>query len=156
MGVVLGDEISGRRELFITQVFIRVPPKIDPNVVAELVRARIANVRTIAIDPRLGATAKKLAAGLAAGKPRDALWPDAKKELDGLGMDYGRVGSVITAVAETDSIDGAALVGDYKPDAVGIGVAQGVHPEIGDNAIWVVVLLAERLATTSPAPPKPK
>jgi uncharacterized protein YkwD len=145
MGVVLGDEISGRRELFITQVFIRVPPKIDPKVIAELVRSRIAAVRKVTVDSRLAATAHELAIGLAAGKPRDALWPDAKKELDGLGMDYGRVGSVITAVAETDSIDGTALVGDYKPDAIGVGVAQGVHPEIGDNAIWVVVLLAERI-----------
>jgi uncharacterized protein YkwD len=148
MGVVLGDEISGRRELFITQVFIRIPPKIDPNAVAELVRTRISQVRKVVVDPRLVATAKQLASGLAAGKPRDALWPDATKELDKLGNVYGRVGSVITAVAETDSIDGAALVGDYKPDAIGVGIAQGVHPEIGDNAIWVVVLLAERLTTT--------
>jgi uncharacterized protein YkwD len=156
IGVVLGEEISGRRELFITQVFIRIPPKIDPGAVAELVRSRIAKVRPVDVDPRLVATAKKLAAGLAAGKPRDALWPDATKELDKLGNIYGRVGSVITAVAETDSIDGAALVGDYRPDAVGIGVAQGTHPEIGDNAIWIVVLMAERLTTTSPPPSQPK
>ncbi len=156
IGVVLGEEISGRRELFITQVFIRIPPKIDPAAVAELVRARIANLRAVVIDPRLAATAKTLATGLAAGKPRDALWPEATKELDKLGNVYGRVGSVITAVAETDSIDAAALVGDYKPDAIGIGVAQGMHPEIGDNAIWIVVLMAERLTSTSPTPPQPK
>src|SRR5580704_4165828 len=41
IGVVLGDEISGRRELFVTQVFIRIPPKIDPATVTELVRSRI-------------------------------------------------------------------------------------------------------------------
>jgi hypothetical protein len=145
IGVVLGDEVSGRRELFVTQVFIRVPPKIDPGAVAELVRKRIDKVRSITIDSQLAAIAGQLADGLAAGKAREALWGAAKKQLDQLGSRYARVGSVITAVAETDTLDGASLMGDYKPDDIGVGIAQGTHPEIGDGAIWIVVLMGERL-----------
>ncbi|HEY3803899.1 MAG TPA: CAP domain-containing protein [Kofleriaceae bacterium] len=155
IGVVLGDEISGRRELYLTEVFIRIPPKIDPAAVAELVRSRIDLKRHVAIDPTLVATAQEVATGLAAGHPRDELWPTAKKELDKLGARYARVGSVITAVVETDSIDGASLLGDYKPDDIGVGVAQGMHPQIGENAIWIVVLMAERLDTPAPHPPPP-
>jgi hypothetical protein len=109
------------------------------------VRKRIDKVRSITIDSQLAAIAGQLADGLAAGKAREALWGAAKKQLDQLGSRYARVGSVITAVAETDTLDGASLMGDYKPDDIGVGIAQGTHPEIGDGAIWIVVLMGERL-----------
>jgi hypothetical protein len=44
-----------------------------------------------------------------------------------------------------DTLDGKQLVGDYKPDDIGIGIAQGTNPEIGENAIWIVILMAEKL-----------
>ncbi|HEY1554498.1 MAG TPA: CAP domain-containing protein [Kofleriaceae bacterium] len=145
IGVVLGDEVSGRRELFLTQVFIRVPPKVDPARTADLVRARIATVRPVAVDAQLQSIAQGVADGLAVGKTRDQMWPDARKRLDKLGARYTRVGSVVTAVADLDALDGKELVGDYKPDDIGVGIAQGTHPEIGENAIFIVVLMAERV-----------
>ncbi len=145
MAVVLGDEVSGRRELFVTQVFIRIPPKIDPNATAELVRKRLEAVRPVSVSAKLTSVAQQLAEGLATGHSRDSLWPAARKQLDSLGTQYARVGSVITAVAETDTLDGKQLVGDSKPDDVGIGIAQGSHPEIGEGAVWIVILMAEKL-----------
>jgi len=29
-------------------------------------------------------------------------------------------------------------------DDLGLGLAQGPHPELGDNAIWIVLLYANR------------
>ncbi|MBV8761032.1 MAG: CAP domain-containing protein [Deltaproteobacteria bacterium] len=153
IGVVYGDDVSGRREMFVTQVFIRVPPKIDPAQAAELVRSRIEKVRRIGVSAVLQSTAQQLADGLAAGKSRDTLWPRARKQLDALGNQYARVGSVITAVAELDTVDGKELVGEYLPDDIGVGIAQGTHPEIGENAVWIVVLMAERNPPASRPPP---
>jgi uncharacterized protein YkwD len=144
IGVVFGDEVSGRREIFITQVFTRVPPKIDVARTTETVRQRIAAARPVANSARLSAIAQQLADALASGKTRDQAYPLVKKQVDGLGAVYSRVGSVITAASELDSIDGRGLIGDAKPDDVGIGIAQGMHPDIGDNAIWIVLLLAEK------------
>ncbi len=144
ISVVLGDDVSGRRELFLTQVFIRIPPKIDPAAAAELVRQRLAGVRAVNVNIQLSSIAQQLADGLAIGKTRDQLWPGAHKRLETLNATYARVGSVITAVGELDTLDGKSLVGDYKPDEIGIGLAQGTHPEIGDGAIWIVILMAER------------
>jgi uncharacterized protein YkwD len=148
IAVVPGEEVSGghgRRELFVTQVFIRIPPKVDTKLAAELVKKRLDAVRPVTVTAKLTATAQQLADGLAAGKSRDSLWPQARHQLDALGNLYARVGSVITAVAELDTIDGKQLVGDYHPDDIGIGIAQGTHPEIGEGAIWIVILMAEKL-----------
>jgi uncharacterized protein YkwD len=145
IGVALGDDVGGKRELFVTQVFIRIPPKVDAARAAQIVEQQLDTVRAVKRNPKLTATAQQLADGLAAGKSRDSLWPAASHQLDALGNQYARVGSVITAVSELDSLDGKQLVGDYKPDDVGIGIAQGTHPEIGEGAIWIVILMAEKL-----------
>ena len=70
--------------------------------------------------------------------------PAARTELDKMAGGYSKVGSVITAVADLAAVDGKELVGDYRPDDIGVGIAQGTHPEIGEGAIWIVVLMAER------------
>jgi hypothetical protein len=150
IGVVFGGGEDESRVLFVTQVFIRVPPKLDPAQAAEEVRQRIAQVRPVGTDGKLQAIAQEFAAGLAAGKSRESLWPAASKKLDGMSAAYVRVGSVINAASELDAIDGKSLVGSFKPDTVGVGIAQGTHPEIGEGAIWIVVLLAEK------QPPKKK
>ena len=154
IGIALGDDVGGRRELFVTQVFIRIPPKVDAARVASVVEQQLDTVRKVKRNAKLTATAQQLADGLAAGKSRDSLWPAASHQLDALGNQYARVGSVITAISELDSLDGKELVGDYKPDDVGIGIAQGMHPEIGEGAIWIVILMGERLGNSSSPPPQ--
>ncbi len=144
MGAVFGEEVSGRREIFITQVFTRVPPKVDPAKAADLVLQRISAVKPVGNSARLAGIAQRLADALATGKTREQAYPLVKKDVDGLGGLYGRVGSVITAAADLDSVDGKSLVGDQKMDDVGIGISQGPHPEIGDGAVWIVVLLGQK------------
>jgi uncharacterized protein YkwD len=145
IGVVLGEEVAGRREMFLTQVFIRIPPKVEHDKAVELVHARVNAARPVALSAGLSHVAQDVADGLAAGKTRESLWPSAKKKLDTLGARYARVGSVVTAVADLDTVDGGEIIGEYKPDDIGVGIAQGSHPEIGEGAVWIVVLLAEKL-----------
>jgi len=144
IGAVFGDEVSGRREIFITQVFTRVPPRIDPARTADAIVQKIIKSRPVATNPRLTAIAQQLAGSLAAGKTRDEAYPLVKKQVDALGNVYARVGSVITAAADLDSVDGGSLLGSGKTDDIGVGVAQGSHPEIGEGAMWIVVLLAQK------------
>lgn len=145
IGIIYGDEVSGRREIFITQVFTRVPPKLDPATAAEAIRKRIYAVRPIGGDLQLAGIAQDLAAGLARGLTREAAYAPLKARVDALGRRYARVGSVITTTASVDVVDGASLLGDATPDDIGVGIAQGSHAEIGDGAIYVVVLLGKRI-----------
>lgn len=144
IGMVFGEEVSGRREIFITQVFTRVPPKVEPGKAAEVVAQKINAARPVATSGRLAAIAQQLADQLAAGKTREQAYPTVKKQVDALGSLYARVGSVITAAADLDSVDGASLLGEAKTDDIGVGIAQGPHPEIGEGAMWIVVLLAQK------------
>ena len=147
IGVVFGDEVSGRREMFITQVFTRVPPRIDRKQAIAVVRQKFKAARPRLVDSAtLDGLAQQLADGLAAGNAPDVAYRAISKQVTGLGMIYQRVGSVITAVADLDAVDGAGLLGGARPDEIGVGIAQGPHPQIGDNAIWIVALLADRRA----------
>ncbi len=144
VGVVYGDEISGRREIFVTQVFTRVPPRIDPPAAIEVVRKKLAAIHPAATNPTLAAVAQQFADQLAAGKTREQAYPAVKRQVDALGSQFSRVGSVITAAGDLDALEGPSILGDSRPDAIGIGVSQGVHPDLGENAIWIVVLLATK------------
>lgn len=146
IGVVLASDGTDRPTLYVTEVFIRVPPKVDRAQAASLVHERIAAVRKVGVDPTLQAIAQQLAEGLAAGKPSESLWPGVKKQLDAMPAPYARVGSVVSVASELSAVDGKGLVGDEKPDMIGVGIAQGNHAEIGEGAIWIVVLMAERQA----------
>jgi len=144
IGVVFGDEVSGRREIFITQVFTRVPPKVEPAKAAEIIRAKLTAAGPVTSSLKLVTIAQEWAEQLAAGKTREATYPIMRRKVDTLGGSYLRVSSVITAASELDSIDGKSLLGDTRVDDFGVGIAQGPHPEIGEGAIWIVVLLAQK------------
>lgn len=145
IGIAFGDEVSGRREMFVTQVFTRVPPKIDRPGAVETVRQKLVAVRPALVhQPALMRVAQQVADALAAGEARDTAYQRTKHQLDGFNRSYQRIASVITATADLEGLDGAGVLGDAAADDIGIGVAQGPHPELGDNAVWIVVLLANK------------
>jgi uncharacterized protein YkwD len=144
IGIVFGDEVSGRREIFITQVFTRVPPKVDGTAAVEVIRKRIAAVHPVGTDPALGGIAQDLADALARGLTREQAYVPLRGRIDGLAHKYVRVGSAIMTVADLEALDGASILGGARPDEIGIGIGQGSHAEIGDGAIFVVVLLATK------------
>ncbi|MEZ4368529.1 MAG: hypothetical protein R2939_19955, partial [Kofleriaceae bacterium] len=143
IGVVLGDDISGRRELLVTQVFLRVPPPIEPAAAAAQVLAAARTVRPLAERPELDGPAQELASAIARGVPRETAWAQAKRRVDGFVSRYRQIGTVIMAVGDLATVSGESLLGSYTPDEVGVGVAQGPHPDLGDQAIWIVLLLGD-------------
>jgi uncharacterized protein YkwD len=145
IGVAFGDDVSGRREVFVTQVFTRVPPKLDRTAAIETLRQKLAALRPgLTAQPALASLAQETADALAAGEPRDAAHERTTRKLQALGRSYQRFSSVITAAVDLEGLDGGGLLEDVTADEVGIGVAQGPHPELGDNAIWIVMLFATR------------
>ncbi|HMG21692.1 MAG TPA: CAP domain-containing protein, partial [Kofleriaceae bacterium] len=144
IGVAFGDTASGRRELLITQVFTRVPPAFDRSQALAAVRRKLAAARPAPPVAALDALAQQLADGVAAGKSPEAAYQAISAQVIGLGKRYQRIGRMITAAIELDAIDGPDLLRGVVGDDLGLGLAQGPHPELGDNAIWIVLLYANR------------
>jgi hypothetical protein len=144
VGVILGEEVSRRREIFLTQVFTRVAPKVDAATAAELIRKRITKIHPVDNDPALVGIAQDLADGIAKGQTREQAMVPYQRRIDALARRYKRVGSVITSAADLDTIDGGSILGDARPDAIGVGIAQGNHAELGEGTTFIVVLLGTR------------
>lgn len=144
IGIVFGEEISGRREIFITQVFTRVPPKVEPAAAAELIRKRIYAVRPVGEDPALASIAQELAEAIAKGQTREQAMVPLQARVNGLARKYARVGSVVMTAADVTTVDGPSILGDVRPDDIGVGIGQGNHAELGEGAVYIVVLLGTR------------
>jgi uncharacterized protein YkwD len=144
IGIIFGEEVSGRREIFVTQVLTRVPPKVDAPGAVELIRKRIAAVRPVTADPALSAIAQSFADGVAKGQGRDQVYASLRPRVDKVAGQYAHLSSVILTVADVESVDGSSLLGENRPDTIGVGVAQGSHAEIGEGAIFIVALLGTR------------
>src|SRR4029078_2625866 len=99
IGVAFGDSASGRRAMFITQVFTRVPPPFNLSQAVGTVRRKLAAARPGPAVGALARLAQQLAEGGAAGKPADAAYQSIGGQVGLLGKFYQRVGSVITAVS---------------------------------------------------------
>ncbi|HEY4238516.1 MAG TPA: CAP domain-containing protein [Kofleriaceae bacterium] len=152
IGVVFGELDAGRRELFITQVFTRISPKVDPLATGAMVLGKMVRVRPgILHDPALDVIAVKLANELAEGVPRDTADADCRGLLEQLATKYMRVGSVVVVSAEPSTVKPEDMFGDVQPNSVGIGIAQGPHPEMGDNAVFVVSVTAQTRSNTAHA-----
>lgn len=143
IGVVLGDLVSGRPEMFVTQVFTRVNQRIDEAETAARLHTMLAAGKPLPRAAALESIAQNVAERLAKGAPRERAWEPVGNEIKALGKTYKKVGSVITAASDLATLDTSSLISPGI-DEIGIGIAQGPHPELGDGATWIVLLLAEK------------
>jgi uncharacterized protein YkwD len=144
IGITLGEEVAGRRELLVTQVFIHVPSVIDPKKVRKQVAARIRQVKAMTSDANLQSIAQTFADAIAKGESTQSASQRAGKSLDVNRGGFARVSTLVTTVADIASFDPKDSLGEAGVRFMGIGIAQGNHAVMGDGAIYIVVLLGER------------
>jgi uncharacterized protein YkwD len=138
VGVTTGDHAT-----FAAEIFVHLGPKIDPVRIARSLRDSLP--ATVKSDPELASIAQEFADGLAAGSSSDQEWASTKSRIAEVERRYVKLHHTITAVADVADVDTKALLGGFPADDVGVGVAQGTHPELGDGAVWVVVMSGEEL-----------
>lgn len=148
VGVSLGRLVAGRPELYVTQVFLRVPPAIDPRVARAQVRDAIAarrktaGVKALGGDAELDRIAQELADGLSDGMSRDLATSRADRSVDGLA---GRLASVITLIVQGEPAAAAVdATADPTIDLIGVGVGQAARDEASRGLIHVVVLMGKK------------
>lgn len=144
IGITLGEDVSGRKELLVTQVFMRVPTKIVVETVRAQVAAKIHSSKVMSADLVLQGIAQAFASDLAKGESTNFASQRANKSLDRNAGGFARVSTLVTSVADIASFDPRDSLGDAQVKFFGIGIAQGNHPVMGDDAIYIVILLAQR------------
>lgn len=139
IGIEFGEVIGGLREVYVTQVFILIPPKADRAALIARIERDMAGRRLVR-DGELASVAQRIASELAAGKSTQAASALLDRLMPGLAPRFRSVGSAIAATASPEALDLAALAKGAAGRFVGVGVAQGRHPELGENTVWVVLL----------------
>ena len=92
-------------------------------------------------DPDLGKLAGAYARALAAGEARQAANARLDAGLDCLGGRFSVVKTNVMVVGAVSQIAGAKNVEDRDVTHLGVGVAQGRDPELGEQALFLVLLL---------------
>lgn len=144
VGITFGAATTlGQREVFITQLFIRRSEVID--VARARIRAqdRIRKVRALARDDILAAAAQAFAQSVAGGVSLEDAAATASARVQSSGTHFSSVTTLATTVADLEQFDPAPTInGAPAITHYGVGIAQGTHDIIGENAIFIVVLFA--------------
>jgi uncharacterized protein YkwD len=148
MGIAPEAGPDGASSVFVAQLFIRELPPLDPEAVRQQLRAAVAQKRKdarqspVTLDPQLEELAQRYAVELAAA---GGALPKARK--DALTAPLSKAFKVVQVLAgaKADPLDFAE-----EPEVVsagkfaGVGAALGMHPTLGRNAIYAVVLVGTK------------
>ncbi len=118
-----------------------------------LVASRITSVLTTDHGPRLDTAleivARKFAAELATGAKADDVWPAMQSQLSEVDRKYVRFRYSVTKLSTLDALPRDRMVekllNGQTADDIGVAVRQAPHPEIGNGAIWVVVVYGDEM-----------
>jgi uncharacterized protein YkwD len=141
IGIELGEAVAGRRELFVTQVFTRVPPQVSTSAALRQLHARMGQ-RKVRHDQDLSRLAQEYADALMTAEPAAEKSARLSKKLDGFASRYRKVSTSVIAVADVEAFDAKQHVGDTAVSHYGMGLARGGHADLGDDALFIVLLLA--------------
>lgn len=141
IGIVLGEEVAGRRELFVTQVFTRVPPHVSTSDALRQLHVKMGQ-RKVAADESLSRLSQEYADAMMTGEPAAQISARMSKKLDAFAPRYRKITTSVVAVADVDAFDAQQAIGDPAVTSYGLGLARGPHAELGDDALFIVLLLA--------------
>lgn len=119
-----------------------------------LVASRITSVLTAEragprLDTSLETVAREFATKLATGARGDDIWPEMQSHVSQVNRKYVRFRYTVTKLAALDELPRDRMVekllNGQSADDLGVGVAQAPHPEIGNGAIWVVVIFGDEM-----------
>lgn len=145
IGIAFQESEAEGRVMFITQLFMRVPPSITPDKAREHLLAAIAGAKPrIRHDAGLSSVAQAYANSVVAtgwSESKAARWRE--QNFDPLRPRFARVGTAVVTVADLDSLDMDQAFREKWITHYGLGLVQGYHEEFGEGAIFIVLLVAQ-------------
>ena len=137
--------VGNAQELYISQLFVSVPVVQDTAALAITFERAIEGAgRSIAGDAELSSIATEIAAALRAGGDQRKLEWILYARTRQI-RKYSKFYFSVTTTIDPSNVQPSALVNHPNVDHIGVGVAQGHNPELGDNALWIVSVQAQRV-----------
>ena len=150
VGVVFGREVAGRREVFVTQLFVRRPMGGDARQgerqVLEIIekRRRDKGLAELPRDGALDRAAQEFSAAVAKGRASRDQGQQATRRASELAAGrFGAIEALFVELPEAARLPDVRLFYDTSVRAVGIGVSLGDSPKIGPGALYVTVVLGK-------------
>jgi hypothetical protein len=144
LGVILGGEVAGMRELFVTQLFIRTPARIDHRQIRDQVADIVKRIRPLDEDRELSLVAQGAAEAVASGLTPAQASAEASGRLTTTRLPYSKVTTQVSTVADLSAFKPTPTLSSRSLVAFGVGVAQGDHDVMGESAIHVVLTFGHR------------
>ncbi|MCM2332812.1 MAG: CAP domain-containing protein [Anaeromyxobacteraceae bacterium] len=149
VGVVIRQGANGQPTAFVTELFTRVLPELDPAKVRAEVRAGLmerraaAKATALAMDATLDEVAQRYAEAMAAagGNVSDA---ESEKLTGAVARKYKEINLVPGAKADPMEFAAEPTLLGKSGKGLGVGAARGKHPVLGKNAVYVVVITATK------------
>jgi len=158
IGAVSGTDAEGHPIVYVTEVLIKELPPVDVARVRQQLRDAVAQKRkdartnALAPDATLDEVAQKYAEALATAG--GTLSKEKAGELTAP-LNLGFRSVTMVSGAKQEALDFAEEPQTTAPaKALGVGVAQGRHPVLGRNAVYVVLMVGTPRAAGE-APPRP-
>ncbi len=148
VGIATGRSADGRAVVYVTELFLKEQPPLDVAAVRGKLREAIAQKRrdaratAVASDPQLEDVANAYAAALAAAggelpkEKAQAITAPLSRAFRSVSMVSGAKAKVMDFAEEPKVISPGKLLG--------VGVAQGLHPVLGRNATYAVIMIGTR------------
>lgn len=149
VGAVIEEE-GGRAAYLATELFVRLGTPIDvedasAELLDELNAARAQKkLRALQHDAALSQLAAEGAAEMfaSAAATQKSIVEHVSRQAGSRARGYKRLATVMTVVSSLDEAAALAALLDPAARAVGLGVAQGSRPDVIENAIAVVAVIA--------------
>jgi hypothetical protein len=141
VGVVASED----GQVYVAQIFVRTPSAVAAEAVARDLETRIHDADAdIKVDRDLSAIARSIATATMAGLDNKKLDEILDTGLRRVKDRYVKLLTSVSTTVDLPSIDPITLVNAPQIDHVGIAVVQGHHPTLGDNTIWIFIVMARR------------
>jgi uncharacterized protein YkwD len=141
VGVARSPVPDERQDLFITEVFVRIPPVLDRAKAASELRTRVAAALQLAPSDLLDRLAASHVALLCQGQSPDLAMTQTAQAAQAAQAPFVKLRALVAVAGDLSQFDPSGKPKLRGETHFGVAVAQAHHPELGENAIYIVVLI---------------
>ncbi len=142
IGIAFGELVANRREMFVTQVFTRVPSVPTVETARSALTGKLSRQRELTHYHPLDAVALEWASRLARGEDETQVRTQMSAQIDAYADRFRRVATEVFTITDIERLAGGQTSGQPWVSHYSMGMAKG-SGDLGQTTIFAVLLLLE-------------